>query len=215
MGFAGYFLIVWDIIKFARGRGIPVGPGRGSAAGSLVAYALRITDLDPLVYGLLFERFLNPERISLPDIDMDFCMDRRQEVINYVVEKYDKDHVCQIITFGTMKAKAAIRDVGRVMEMPYAEVDRIAKLVPDRLKTLTMIAHAERLIKAKRQDAPLQPFSVADLPLNDPKVFALLSSGRTMGLFQLESAGMRDLLTGLRPDRFEDIIAIIALYRPG
>src|SRR2546426_265638 len=306
MGFAGYFLIVWDIINFARSRGIPVGPGRGSSAGSLVAYALRITDLDPLVYGLLFERFLNPERISLPDIDMDFCMDRRQEVINYVVEKYDKDHVCQIITFGTMKAKAAIRDVGRVMEMPYAEVDRIAKLVPDQLnitldaaleaeprlkdlvetdqkirevfetaraleksprhasthaagvvisqdpltahvplykgsketdeivtqypmgdvekvglvkfdllglKTLTMIAHAERLIKAKRQgEAPL---SVADLPLNEPQVFALLSSGKTMGLFQLESAGMRDLLTGLRPDRFEDIIAIIALYRPG
>jgi len=337
MGFAGYFLIVWDIINCARSRGIPVGPGRGSSAGSLVAYALRITDLDPLVYGLLFERFLNPERISLPDIDMDFCMDRRQEVINYVVEKYGKDHVCQIITFGTMKAKAAIRDVGRVMEMPYAEVDRIAKLVPDQLhitlddalesesrlrelvdtdpkirdvfetaralehsprhasthaagvvishdpltahvplykgsketdevvtqfpmgdvekvglvkfdllglKTLTMIAHAERLINTKRQaeatdqthppqaplhpptpslseqapfhgDAPLQPFVVANLPLDDPQTFALLSSGKTMGLFQLESAGMRDLLTGLRPDRLEDIIAIIALYRPG
>ena len=306
MGFAGYFLIVWDIINFARSRGIPVGPGRGSSAGSLVAYALRITDLDPLVYGLLFERFLNPERISLPDIDMDFCMDRRQEVINYVVEKYGKDHVCQIITFGTMKAKAAIRDVGRVMEMPYAEVDRIAKLVPDQLhitlddaleaeprlkelvdtdpkirdvfetaralehsprhasthaagvvishdpltahvplykgsketdevvtqfpmgdvekvglvkfdllglKTLTMIAHAERLINAKRQGE--MPVSVANLPLDDPQTFALLSSGRTMGLFQLESAGMRDLLTGLRPDRLEDIIAIIALYRPG
>ena len=306
MGFAGYFLIVWDIITFARSRGIPVGPGRGSSAGSLVAYALRITDLDPLVYGLLFERFLNPERISLPDIDMDFCMDRRQEVINYVVEKYGKDHVCQIITFGTMKAKAAIRDVGRVMEMPYAEVDRIAKLVPDQLhitldealesesrlrelvdtdpkirevfetaralehsprhasthaagvvishepltahvplykgsketdevvtqfpmgdvekvglvkfdllglKTLTIIAHAERLINAKRQDEA--PVSVANLPLDDPQTFALLSSGKTMGLFQLESAGMRDLLTGLRPDRFEDIIAIIALYRPG
>ena len=134
MGFAGYFLIVWDIIKFARSRGIPVGPGRGSAAGSLVAYALRITDLDPLVYSLLFERFLNPERVSLPDIDMDFCMDRRDEVINYVIHKYGEDHVAQIITFGTMKAKAAIRDVGRVLEMPYAEVDRIAKLVPDDLK---------------------------------------------------------------------------------
>src|SRR3989449_2947305 len=308
MGFAGYFLIVWDIIKFARSRHIPVGPGRGSAAGSLVAYVLRITDLDPLVYTLLFERFLNSERVSLPDIDMDFCMDRRQEVINYVVEKYGKDHVCQIITFGTMKAKAAIRDVGRVMEMPYAEVDRIAKLVPDQLhitlddaleaeprlkemvdtdpkirdvfetaralehsprhasthaagvvishdpltahvplykgsketdevvtqfpmgdvekvglvkfdllglKTLTMIAHAERLINAATPDAPVQPFSVANLPLNDPQTFALLSSGKTLGLFQLESAGMRDLLTGLRPDRFEDIIAIIALYRPG
>ena len=306
MGFAGYFLIVWDIINFARGRGIPVGPGRGSAAGSLVAYALRITDLDPLVYGLLFERFLNPERISLPDIDMDFCMDRRQEVINYVVEKYGKDYVCQIITFGTMKAKAAIRDVGRVLEMPYAEVDRIAKLVPDQLnitldealeaeprlkdlvqtdpkvrtvfetaralensprhasthaagvvishdpltrhvplfkgakdtdevvtqfpmgdvekvglvkfdflglKTLTMIAHAERLINAC--SGSTDSFSVGAIPLDDAQTFGLLSCGKTAGVFQLESPGMRDLLTGLRPDRFEEIIAIIALYRPG
>jgi DNA polymerase-3 subunit alpha len=304
MGFAGYFLIVWDIINFARSRRIPVGPGRGSAAGSLVAYALRITDLDPLVYGLLFERFLNPERISLPDIDMDFCMDRRQEVINYVVEKFGKDHVCQIITFGTMKARAAIRDVGRVLEMPYAEVDRIAKLVPDQLKitlqeamdqeprlqelvasspkvqelmsvaqsleglarhasthaagvvisqepltdhvplykgpdgevmtqysmgdvekvglvkfdllglkTLTMIAHTERRIHAARSAE--RPFIVAEAPLDDAPTYALLSSGKTMGIFQLESTGMRDLLVGLRPDRFEDIIAIIALYRPG
>jgi DNA polymerase III subunit alpha len=306
MGFAGYFLIVWDIINFARSRGIPVGPGRGSSAGSLVAYALRITDLDPLVYGLLFERFLNPERVSLPDIDMDFCMDRRPEVINYVVDKYGKDHVCQIITFGTMKAKAAIRDVGRVMEMPYAEVDRIAKLVPDQLnitldealeseprlkelvdtdpkirdvfdtaraleksprhasthaagvvisqdsltnhvplykgtkdtdeivtqfpmgdvervglvkfdflglKTLTMIAHAERLVNERRAGGSL--FSIATIPLDDVQTFALLSAGKTLGVFQLESAGMRDLLTGLRPDRFEDIIASIALYRPG
>jgi DNA polymerase III subunit alpha len=305
MGFAGYFLIVWDIINFARGRGIPVGPGRGSAAGSLVAYALRITDLDPLVYGLLFERFLNPERVSLPDIDMDFCMDRRQEVINYVVDKYGKDYVCQIITFGTMKAKAAIRDVGRVLEMPYAEVDRIAKLVPDQLnitldealeteprlkeivesdpkvrtvfetaralensprhasthaagvvishdrltshvplfkgakptdevvtqfpmgdvekvglvkfdflglKTLTMIAHADRLINVR---TAVDRFSIGAIPLDDAPTFALLSSGRTAGVFQLESPGMRDLLMGLRPDRFEEIIAIIALYRPG
>lgn len=310
MGFAGYFLIVWDIINFARNRGIPVGPGRGSAAGSLVAYALRITDLDPLVYGLLFERFLNPERVSLPDIDMDFCMDRRQEVINYVVEKYGKDYVCQIITFGTMKAKAAIRDVGRVLEMPYAEVDRIAKLVPDQLnitlddaleaeprlkelvetdpkvrtvfetaraleksprhasthaagvvishdpltnyvplfkgakdtdevvtqfpmadvekvglvkfdflglKTLTMIAHAERLINSRQRSEPgnAQTFSIGGIQLDDPPTFALLSLGKTAGVFQLESTGMRDLLTGLRPDRFEEIIAIIALYRPG
>jgi DNA polymerase-3 subunit alpha len=303
MGFAGYFLIVWDIINFARSHGIPVGPGRGSSAGSLVAYALRITDLDPLVYGLLFERFLNPERVSLPDIDMDFCMDRRPEVINYVVDKYGHDHVCQIITFGTMKAKAAIRDVGRVMEMPYAEVDRIAKLVPDQLnitldealdaeprlkelvdtdakirevfetaraleksprhasthaagvvisqdpltahvplykgtkesdeivtqfpmgdvekvglvkfdflglKTLTMIAHAERLINQRNVT-----FSIASIPFDDAGTFELISSGQTAGVFQLESAGMRDLLTGLRPDRFEDIIASIALYRPG
>ena len=303
MGFAGYFLIVWDIIKFARSRGIPVGPGRGSAAGSLVAYALRITDLDPLVYSLLFERFLNPERVSLPDIDMDFCMDRRGEVINYVVEKYGSDHVAQIITFGTLGAKAAIRDVGRVMEIPYAEVDKVAKLVPNQLnitlqqaldqepklkelvetepkfkelmsiaqsleglarhasthaagvviseepltdhvplykgtndevvtqysmgdvekiglvkfdflglKTLTMIRHAERLVNEVH---PEQPFSVERIPFDDAKTFALLSSGKTTGLFQLESSGMRDLLTGLRPDRFEDIIAIIALYRPG
>ncbi|HEU4684325.1 MAG TPA: DNA polymerase III subunit alpha [Nitrospira sp.] len=304
MGFAGYFLIVWDIIRFARSRGIPVGPGRGSAAGSLVAYALRITDLDPLVYSLLFERFLNPERVSLPDIDMDFCMDRRGEVINYVVDKYGSDHVAQIITFGTLGAKAAIRDVGRVLEMPYAEADKVAKLVPNQLnitlqqaldleprlrelvetdpkvkelmtvaqsleglarhasthaagvvisegpltdhvplykgandeivtqysmgdvekiglvkfdflglKTLTMIRRAEALINQGRPDRP--PLSVDRLSFDDPKTFALLSSGKTTGIFQLESSGMRDLLTGFKPDRFEDIIAIIALYRPG
>ena len=304
MGFAGYFLIVWDIIRFARSRGIPVGPGRGSAAGSLVAYALQITDLDPLVYTLLFERFLNPERVSLPDIDMDFCMDRRGEVINYVVDKYGSDHVAQIITFGTLGAKAAIRDVGRVLEMPYAEADKVAKLVPNQLnitlqqaldseprlrelvetdpkvnelmtiaqsleglarhasthaagvvisegpltdhvplykgandeivtqytmgdvekiglvkfdflglKTLTMIRRAEALINEGRPGHP--PLSVEQLPFDDPKTFALLSSGKTTGIFQLESSGMRDLLTGFKPDRFEDIIAIIALYRPG
>ncbi len=304
MGYAGYFLIVWDIINYAKSRRIPVGPGRGSAAGSLIAYALRITDLDPLAYGLLFERFLNPERISLPDIDMDFCMDRRGEVINYVIDKYGKDHVCQIITFGTMKAKAAIRDVGRVLEMPYAEVDRIAKLVPDDLKmtldkaleqeprlrelvstdpkvaelmtiaqsleglarhasthaagvvisdepltdhvplykgandevvtqysmgdvekiglvkfdflglkTLTMIQHAVQLATAAATDRP--PLDLANLPFDDKDAYRLLGSGRTMGLFQLESPGMRDLLMRMQPDRFEDIIAIIALYRPG
>jgi DNA polymerase III subunit alpha len=304
MGFAGYFLIVWDIIRFAHSRGIPVGPGRGSAAGSLVAYALRITDLDPLVYTLLFERFLNPERVSLPDIDMDFCMDRRGEVLNYVVEKYGSDHVAQIITFGTLGAKAAIRDVGRVLEMPYAEADKVAKLVPNQLnitleqaleaeprlrelvdtdpkvrelmtiarsleglarhasthaagvvisegpltdhvplykgandeivtqysmgdvekiglvkfdflglKTLTMIRRAETLINESRPDQP--PLRVDRLPFDDAKTFALLSSGKTTGIFQLESSGMRDLLTGFKPDRFEDIIAIIALYRPG
>ncbi len=304
MGFAGYFLIVWDIIRFARSRGIPVGPGRGSAAGSLVAYALRITDLDPLVYSLLFERFLNPERVSLPDIDMDFCMDRRGEVINYVVDKYGKDHVAQIITFGTLGAKAAIRDVGRVLEIPYAEADKVAKLVPNQLnmtlqqaldqepklrelvetdtriaelmkvaqsleglarhasthaagvvisegpltdhvplykgandeivtqytmgdvekiglvkfdflglKTLTMIRRAEILINDTHPDQP--PLAVDQLPFDDLKTFELLSSGKTTGIFQLESSGMRDLLSGLKPDRFEDIIAIIALYRPG
>ncbi|MDF2458910.1 MAG: dnaE, partial [Nitrospira sp.] len=304
MGFAGYFLIVWDIIRFARSRGIPVGPGRGSAAGSLVAYALRITDLDPLVYTLLFERFLNPERVSLPDIDMDFCMDRRGEVLNYVVDKYGSDHVAQIITFGTLGAKAAIRDVGRVLEMPYAEADKVAKLVPNQLnitleqaleseprlrelvdtdpkvrelmtiarsleglarhasthaagvvisegpltdhvplykgandeivtqysmgdvekiglvkfdflglKTLTMIRRAESLINEGHPDQP--PLVVDRLPFDDAKTFALLSSGKTTGIFQLESSGMRDLLAGFKPDRFEDIIAIIALYRPG
>ena len=304
MGFAGYFLIVWDIIRFARSRGIPVGPGRGSAAGSLVAYCLRITDLDPLVYTLLFERFLNPERVSLPDIDMDFCMDRRGEVINYVVDKYGTDHVAQIITFGTLGAKAAIRDVGRVLELSYADADKVAKLVPNQLnitlqqaleteprlrelvdadpkikelmanaqsleglarhasthaagvvisegpltdhvplykgandeivtqysmgdvekiglvkfdflglKTLTMIRRAETLINDTHPDAP--PLAIDRVSFDDPATFALLSSGKTMGLFQLESSGMRDLLTGLKPDRFEDIIAIIALYRPG
>ena len=304
MGFAGYFLIVWDIIRFARSRNIPVGPGRGSAAGSLVAYALRITDLDPLVYTLLFERFLNPERVSLPDIDMDFCMDRRGEVLNYVVEKYGSDHVAQIITFGTLGAKAAIRDVGRVLEMPYADADKVAKLVPNQLnitleqaleaeprlrelvetdakvrelmtvarsleglarhasthaagvviseepltdhvplykgandeivtqysmgdvekiglvkfdflglKTLTMIRRAETLINEGHAGQP--PLCVDRLPFDDAKTFALLSSGKTTGIFQLESSGMRDLLTGFKPDRFEDIIAIIALYRPG
>src|SRR5208337_4092918 len=125
-----YFLIVWDFISYARSRDIPVGPGRGSAAGSLVAYCLDITEIDPIKYNLLFERFLNPERISMPDIDVDFCKDRRQEVIDYVARKYGVDHVAQIITFGTMASKAAIRDVGRVLDIPYAEVDRIAKLVP-------------------------------------------------------------------------------------
>ena len=304
MGFAGYFLIVWDIIKFARSRRIPVGPGRGSAAGSLVAYALGITELDPLAYGLLFERFLNPDRISLPDIDMDFCMNRRQEVINYVTEKYSRDHVAQIITFGTLGAKAAIRDVGRVLEIPHDEVDTIAKLVPSQpnmtiaqalveeprlgalsashpsvgtllsvaesleglarhasthaaglvisntplletvplcrttnddmvtqfgmeeleqlglvkfdflgLKTLTVIDHTLSLINQEFRGS--RPLTLDDIPLDDAKTFALLGNGRTTGVFQLESNGMRELLREFQPDRFEDITAIIALYRPG
>lgn len=311
MGYAGYFLIVWDIINFARSCGIPVGPGRGSAAGSLVSYALRITDLDPLAYNLLFERFLNPERVTMPDIDIDFCMDRRGEVINYVIDKYGADHVCQIITFGTLGAKAAIRDVGRVMEIPYAEVDRVAKLVPPQLsitldealtqeprlrelvttnakiaemmavakaleglarhasthaagvvisqepltdhvplykgtngeivtqysmgdiekiglvkfdflglKTLTMIYHAVRLINETRMgvrsgDQDPSPIDLARLPLDDQAVYALLASGRTTGIFQLESPGMRHLLMRIKPECFEDVIAILALYRPG
>ena len=133
MKFSGYFLIVWDFIRFSKQKGIPVGPGRGSAAGSLVGYAMEITDIDPLEYGLLFERFLNPERISMPDIDIDFCTNRRGEVIQYVTEKYGREQVAQIITFGTLAAKAAIKDVGRVLDMSFAEVDRISKLVPKQL----------------------------------------------------------------------------------
>ncbi len=305
MGYAGYFLIVWDIIKFARSKKIPVGPGRGSAAGSLVAYALRITDIDPLTYNLLFERFLNPERVTLPDIDMDFCMDRREEVINYVIELYGKDHVAQIITFGTLGAKAVVRDVGRVMEIPYVDVDRVAKLIPNQLnitleealknepqlseltktdpqigelmetarklegiarhasthaagivisdepltnyvplfrgangetvtqfpmndiekiglikfdflglKTLTVINRAVEIIS---QDAAanLQDFAIETIPLDDPKTYALLSTGQATGIFQLESSGMRDLLTKIQPETFEDLVAILALFRPG
>ena len=307
MGYAGYFLIVWDIINFARSRGIPVGPGRGSSAGSLVAYALRITDIDPLEYHLLFERFLNPERVTMPDIDMDFCMDRRSEVINYVIDKYGEDHVCQIITFGTLGAKAAIRDVGRVMEIPYAEVDRVAKLVPTQLnitlqealdreprlgemmhadhkikelfataqaleglarhasthaagvvisqepltehvplykgandeivtqypmgdiekiglikfdflglKTLTMIQHAASSINQRRREGTGDPpLEVSGLPLDNQATYAMLSTGRTSGIFQLESPGMRSLLMKIKPESFEDLIAILALYRPG
>ena len=304
MGYAGYFLVVWDIIKFARSRGIPVGPGRGSSAASLIAYALSITDLDPLVYNLLFERFLNPERVSMPDIDMDFCMDRRGEVINYVIEKYGEDHVCQIITFGTLGAKAAIRDVGRVMDIPYAEVDRVAKLVPTQLnitlqealtqeprlqelvdgdtrmkelmttaqaleglarhasthaagvvisqkplmehvplyktanneivtqysmtdiekvglvkfdflglKTLTMIHHAVAMVN--QNHTPEERLDIERLPLSDAETYALLASGKTSGIFQLESSGMRNLLVRIKPECFEDLIAILALYRPG
>ena len=304
MGYAGYFLIVWDIVNFARSKGIPVGPGRGSAAGSLAAYALRITDIDPLRYGLLFERFLNPDRITLPDIDMDFCVDRREEVIRYVTQKFGSDHVCQIITFGTLEAKAVIRDVGRVLELPYAEADRLAKLIPNTigisldeamaaeprlneaaqadpkvrelltlaksleglarhasthaagvvisdqpltehvplyhgandeivtqypmgdlekiglikfdllgLRTLTVIDQAVKLINKKRP--PDQAVQIMSLPLTDPKTYELLGSGETAGVFQLESTGMRDLLVKLKPERFEDLIALLALYRPG
>lgn len=304
MGYAGYFLIVWDIIKFARSRSIPVGPGRGSAAGSLAAYALRITDIDPIRYGLLFERFLNPERVSLPDIDMDFCMDRREEVIRYVSETFGSDHVCQIITFGTMAARAVVRDVGRVLEMPYADVDRVAKLIPATigitldealkaekplqeakesdprvkellelgraleglarhasthaagvviseqpltehvplyrgakgeivtqfpkddiekiglvkfdflgLRTLTVIDQATRLVN-KRRPAD-DPLKLATTGFEDSKTFSVLASGDTVGVFQLESSGMRDLLVRMQPQNFEDLIAILALYRPG
>ena len=171
MGFAGYFLIVADFINFAKGRGIPVGPGRGSAAGSLVAFALRVTDIDPIRYGLLFERFLNPERISMPDVDVDFCMERRDEVIQYVTERYGKDNVAQIITFGKMQAKAVIRDVGRAMDMPYGDVDRIAKLVPSTLNI--------RLQQALDQEPALREAQEKDERVRDLIAIALSLEGLT------------------------------------
>ncbi len=302
MDYSSYFLIVWDFISYARKKGIPVGPGRGSAAGSLVSYCLGITDIDPVKYHLLFERFLNPERISMPDIDVDFCKDRRSEVISYVAEKYGKDHVAQIITFGTMAAKAAIRDVGRALDIPYGEVDKIAKLVPNTLNiTIEEALKAEPQLKSLYDNetkikelldvairleglsrhasthaagvvispAPLTDYtplyknpsdgsimtqfdmgsiekigllkfdflglktltvidktlkyiegngkelSLKDISFDDEKTYDLLSSGQTTGIFQLESAGMRDLLVKIGPNRFEDLIAIVALYRPG
>ncbi len=304
MNYQGYFLIVADFIKWAKAEGIPVGPGRGSGAGSLVAYALTITDLDPIRFGLLFERFLNPERVSMPDFDIDFCQDRRDEVIAYVRERYGSHRVAHIITFGKLQARAVLRDVGRVLQMPYGQVDRLCKLVPmnpanpvtlpqaiaaeprlqeardaepivaklldigqrleglyrhasthaagvviaDRplidlvplyrdaraqlpatqfsmkwaeaaglvkfdflgLKTLTVIETARKLIA--RRGIDLDP---AKLRLDDPATFELLQKGDTVGVFQLEGQGMRDALRKLKPDRFEDIIAIVALYRPG
>jgi DNA polymerase-3 subunit alpha len=167
MKYPGYFLIVWDFIRYAREKGIPVGPGRGSAAGSLVAYSMRITDVDPIDFDLLFERFLNPERVSLPDIDIDFCERRRGEVIDYVTRKYGRENVAQIITFGTMKAKAVVRDVGRVLEMPFADVDKVAKQIPP---TLDMT-----LDKALEESQALR-----DLEQNDPKVKELLSVARRL-----------------------------------
>lgn len=302
MGYPGYFLIVWDFIDYAKRQGIPVGPGRGSAAGSLVAYALGITELDPLQYNLLFERFLNPERVSLPDIDIDFCQERRDEVIEYVTHKYGKENVAQIITFGTMMAKAVLRDVGRTLDIPYGEVDRIAKLVPNRLnitladalmeepklreieqqggqmtrlmstaqaleglvrhasthaagvvispeplveflplykgnkgevvtqyamedieelgllkmdflglRTLTVLHNTLRFIKDSHQTE----ITLEDIPLNDAMTYQLLSDARTFGVFQLESQGLRDILRKLKPSVFEDVIALVALYRPG
>jgi len=302
MGFAGYFLIVADFIDYARRADIPVGPGRGSAAGSLVAYCLKITNIDPIKYGLLFERFLNPHRISMPDIDIDFCMNGRDDVIKYVSDKYGRENVGQIITFGTMKARAVIRDVGRTLSIPYGEVDRIAKLIPagpnvslqrameeepdlrkledgephhrkllniarsleglsrhasthasgvvisDRplveylplfkgsndevmtqftmdqieklglikfdflgLKTLTVIKHALRLI----EESTGRKVDIDRIPLDDEATYRLCGEGKTTGVFQLESAGMKDLLRRLRPEVFEDMIALVALYRPG
>jgi len=303
-GFAGYFLIVADFIQWAKRQGIPVGPGRGSGAGSVVAWALTITDLDPLRFGLLFERFLNPERVSMPDFDIDFCQDRRDEVIRYVQRKYGRDRVAQIITFGKLQARAVLRDVGRVLGMPYGQVDRLCKLVPNnpahpvslekaiagepqlrqqrdsdeavgRLMEIALrleglyrhasthaagvvigdrpLAELVPLYRDPRSDMPVTQFNMkwvelaglvkfdflglktltvlarclellaargikvdlANLPLDDRPTFALLSRGDTVGVFQVEGAGVRDMLKKLRPDRFEDIIAVVSLYRPG
>jgi DNA polymerase III subunit alpha len=304
MNYAGYFLIVADFIQWAKARGIPVGPGRGSGAGSLASYALTITDLDPIRFGLLFERFLNPERVSMPDFDVDFCQDRRDEVIRYVQERYGREQVAQIITFGSLQARGVMRDVGRVLEMPYGQVDRICKLIPinptnpvtlaraiegeprlqearkedprvkrafdialkleglhrhasthaagivigDRplvelvplyrdpksstpatqfnmkwveaaglvkfdflgLKTLTVIDTAVKLLKKRGIEIDIQT-----IPLDDPAPYKMISHGDTVGVFQIESAGMRKALAEMQPDRFEDIIALVALYRPG
>jgi DNA polymerase-3 subunit alpha len=307
MGFPGYFLIVADFIQWAKSQGIPVGPGRGSGAGSLVAYALKITDLDPIEFELLFERFLNPERVSMPDFDVDFCMERRDEVIDYVARKYGRDKVSQIITYGSMAAKAVVRDVGRVLGHPYGFVDRIAKLIPFELgitlskaledsedlrklyqedeevkalldlaqslegitrnpgkhaggvviapsrlvdfsplycepgggnlvtqfdkddveavglvkfdflglRTLTIIDWALADINAKRRAAGEEPVDINRIPLDDPKAYELLGRCATTAVFQLESRGMKDLIKRLKPDCFEDIIALVALFRPG
>jgi len=304
MKYPGYFLIVADFIQWAKSQGIPVGPGRGSGAGSLVAYSLTITDLDPIRFGLLFERFLNPDRVSMPDFDIDFCQDRRDEVIRYVQQRYGRDQVAQIITFGTLQARGVLRDVGRVLEMPYGQIDKLCKLVPmnpaapvtlsraimeeprlqaardadpavrrvfdiamkleglhrhasthaagivigDRplselvpmyrdpksdlpvtqfnmkwveqaglvkfdflgLKTLTVLDLAAKLVNKRGVD-----LNLARIPLDDAKTYEMLARGETVGIFQVEGQGMRRALTDMRPDRFEDIIALVALYRPG
>jgi DNA polymerase-3 subunit alpha len=303
MGFASYFLIVWDFVKYARDHGIPVGPGRGSAVGSVVAYSLGITDLDPLRFNLFFERFLNPDRISMPDIDTDFCVERRDEVIDYVTGKYGKDRVAQIVTFGTMAARAAIRDAGRALGVALPDVDRVAKLIPSGPGGLTISDAIERLPEVKILYAsrpeirklldtakeieglarnagthaagvvisagplidytPLVRFSdggvntqydmewierigllkmdflglrnltvmasavkeirrtvdpnfeLATIAIDDPATYEMLARGETMGVFQLESDGMKRVCSELKPTRFEDIIALVALYRPG
>ncbi|MGA1685403.1 MAG: DNA polymerase III subunit alpha, partial [Gemmobacter sp.] len=303
MGFPGYFLIVADFIQWAKAQGIPVGPGRGSGAGSVVAWALTITDLDPLRYGLLFERFLNPERVSMPDFDIDFCMDRREEVIRYVQSRYGADRVGQIITFGALLSKAAVRDVGRVLQMPYGQVDRIAKMIPlEGVKPVSItkaLADEPRLREAAREevvarlldyagriegllrnasthaagvviaDRPLDRLvpvyrdprsempatqfnmkwaeaaglvkfdflglktltvirgalgmlgargvsvDIAAIPLDDARTYELYASARTVAVFQVESSGMMDALRRMRPTCIEDIVALVALYRPG
>ncbi|MGL5447864.1 MAG: DNA polymerase III subunit alpha, partial [Rhabdaerophilum sp.] len=304
MKYPGYFLIVADFIQWAKAQGIPVGPGRGSGAGSLVAYSLTITDLDPIRYGLFFERFLNPDRVSMPDFDIDFCQERRDEVIQYVVNRYGSDKVAQIITFGTLLARGVMRDVGRVLGLRYGEVDRLTKLVPNNpanpitlekaieeepqlraaaaesesiarmldiaqkleglyrhasthaagivigdrplselvplyrdpksempvtqfnmkwvepaglvkfdflgLKTLTVLQGALEILAQQGR-----PVDLLSIPLDDEKSYSMLSRGETVGVFQVESGGMRRALVDMKPDRIEDIIALVALYRPG
>lgn len=302
MGFAAYFLIVWDFMNYSRESGVPVGPGRGSAAGSIVAYALGITDIDPIEHNLLFERFLNPERVSMPDVDIDFCIDRREKVIEYVSQKYGEDRVCQIITFGTLAARAAMKGVARVLDIPYSESDRLAKMIPQAPKTkiddalqdgmelkaayendpnvkelidlakaveglkfnigthaagviisrdpldsivpvqrskdgititeypmsdleklgllkmdflglrnLTIIDKALKLIKQRKNEE----IDINNIHLDDKKTYELLSNGDTDGVFQLESSGMKALVRDLKPSVFEDLGALVALYRPG
>ena len=302
MGYSGYFLIVSDFVVWAKKNNIPVGPGRGSGAGSLVAYVMEITNIDPLKYDLLFERFLNPERISLPDFDIDFCMERRDEVIDYVSKKYGKDRVSQIITFGTMSAKAVVRDVGRVLNYPYTYVDSVAKLIPNELgitlnkalqdkdfkksyrtsddvkdivdmsvileglprnpsthaggvvisptdiidytplykvsvdnptitqldkddvesmglikfdflglRTLTVLDKTIKNINEKIKHV----FNIDEIPLDDKETFKLLQNRKTVAVFQLESRGLQDIIKRLKPDKFDDLVALVALYRPG
>ncbi|MEO1223223.1 MAG: DNA polymerase III subunit alpha [Pseudomonadota bacterium] len=309
MGFAGYFLIVADFIKWSNANGIPVGPGRGSGAASVVAWSLTITGLDPIALDLVFERFLNPERVSMPDFDIDFCQDRRDEVIDYVRQKFGDDRVAQIITFGKLQARAVLRDVGRVLQMPYGQVDRLCKLVPNNpanpvtlqqaidgepalqqaraedenvnhlidlaikleglyrhasthaagvvigdrplqelvplyrdprspmpvtqfnmkyveqaglvkfdflgLKTLTVLQQAVELVNARQSDVPDPPLDLDRIPLDDGDTYAMLCQATATGVFQLESSGMRDVLRQMKPSVFEDIIALVALYRPG
>ncbi|NDA00488.1 MAG: DNA polymerase III subunit alpha [Acidimicrobiia bacterium] len=219
MGFASYFLIVWDLIRHARESGIRVGPGRGSAAGCAVAYALRITDLDPVKYDLLFERFLNPDRVSMPDIDMDFDSRYRDEMIRYAAEKYGRDRVAQIITFGTIKARNSVRDAARVLGLPYAVGDRVAKVMPPVVMGRdTPLRYCfeqnEKHVDGFRAAADLRTMYESD-PAVNAKTYNLLAAANTIGVFQLESAPMRALLRSLVPRRFEDVAAVLALYRPG
>src|SRR2546427_208596 len=226
-GYAGYFLIVYDFIKAAKDRGIPVGPGRGSAAGSLVAYALAITSIDPLKFDLLFERFLNPERVTMPDIDLDFCFERRGEVIEYVRSRYGRESVGQIITFGTLKARAAFRDVARTLRLEVGDVDRLTKTIPSGpAYSLSLAEAAEKgpeLRAAADQDERVRkvrerlgtPLDMDALDLEDPAVYRLLRSGRTAGVFQFESPLATDTLRNMQCDRFDDLVATNALLRPG